>query len=88
MKWTVTIKPINVLLNAWLWLAVREDQESVLNGDQSFATLAGARADAQEKIQAYEDNVMVVRNATVTEEFLPEGVEETPAEEPPVEEPA
>lgn len=83
MKWTITIKPQSVALNAWTWVAVRDDQENVLAGDQAYATSAAAQTSAQLAIQEFEDNVMVVRNATLTVEFLPEGVEPDPEPEIP-----
>ena len=83
MKWTITIKPLTVALNAWTWTAVREDQENVLVGDQAYATSEAATATAQADIQNFEDNVMVLRNATLTMEFIPEGVEIDPEPETP-----
>lgn len=75
MKWNITMTPVSPALNAWTWTAVRADQENVLMGDASYATQEAARTSARAAIQEYEDNVMVVRDATVTEEFTPEGVE-------------
>lgn len=78
MKWSIKIKPTSASLSSWLWLATREDQENVLTGDQAYATGAAASTAARLAIQEYEDNVMVVRNATTIEEFTPEGVEPAP----------
>ena len=83
MKWSITFKPFSAALNAWLWSAVREDQENVLMGDQSYASVEAARTSARLAIQEFEDNVMVVRDATITEEFVPEGVEPEPEPEVP-----
>lgn len=75
MKWSITMTPVSAALNAWTWTAVRADQENVLMGDQAYATKEAARTSAHAAIQEYEDSAMVVRDATVTEEFTPEGVD-------------
>lgn len=75
MKWSITIKPHSPSLTQWLWMAVRADQESVLGGDQAYATSGAAQTAAQLAIQEFEDGAMVVRDATITVEFTPDGVE-------------
>ena len=75
MKWEIIIKPMNPALNVWTWNATRADQENVLYADQTYGNEAAARTSAQLAIQEYEDSVMVMKNATITEEFVPEGVD-------------
>lgn len=71
MKWTITIKPVNASLNQWVWMAVRDDQETVLSSDQLYATSGAAQSGAQLRIEAFEENEMIVREATLTVDFTP-----------------
>lgn len=75
MKWDITITPQSPALDEWRWAAVRADQENVIMGDQTYTSVSAARTSAQAAVQEYEDTVMVMRDATVTEEFIPDGVE-------------
>lgn len=74
MKWEITIKPSTPALNWWGWHAVRADQENVLSGDQLYVSSEDAEVGARAAIQQFEDNTAVVRDATITVEFVPEGV--------------
>lgn len=80
MKWTITIKPLHAALNAWAWSAVRADQESTLGG-AGLQTKEAARQAARTAINDFENSVGIIKAATVTEEFLPDGVTE-PEPEP------
>lgn len=72
VKWTITVRPITAAMNGWEWTAMRADEESVLSGGGATkeAALASARAHASE----FEANQGAIKGATVTEEFVPEGV--------------
>jgi hypothetical protein len=74
VNWTITIKPTSASLIAWTWSATRADNENVIRGDQAYGSVQAARTSAQSAIQSFEDDVMAARNATVIEEFVPEGV--------------
>lgn len=87
MNWTITITPTSSALNVWTWSAVRADGENVIVSDQVYRTVEAAREAAQAAAQAYEDDVLVIQDGTITEQFTPVGVDPV-VEEPVVEEPA
>lgn len=74
MNWTITIKPTSSALTSWTWTAVRDDQENVLYGDPEYASVNAARTSARAAAQAYENDVIAIETATITEPFTPEGV--------------
>lgn len=82
MNWTITITPTTSALTVWTWSAVRADGENTAVSEQGYRTADAARTAAQEAAQAYEDDVLVIREATIVEQFTPVGVE------PVVEQPA
>ena len=75
MKWSITVKPTSPDLNFWTWVAVRDDQENVLTSSQVYASAAMAQQAAQSSAQEFEDSAIVMREATFTIEFTPEGVD-------------
>lgn len=70
MKWTLTARPNTTAMNSWIWWAVRDDGETVRQGNGAKTSAAAIQA-ARDAATDYEQEQGEIEAAVVTEEFTP-----------------